>query len=336
MDVFADKATAGVALQGAIARIGAHAVRTPLLRSDALDKIAGRRVWVKAECLQHSGSFKFRGAWSAISALSAEARARGIIAFSSGNHAQGVAMAAAMHGARAVIIMPEDAPLVKIAGTRALGASVVLYKRESEDREAVANTHNPDGSMCLIKPFDDVNVIAGQASVGAELADQAVAAGIIGADVFVPCGGAGLSSGIGLAMEQAGGFGQLHPCEPVGFDDVTRSLASGVIESNTRLAGSVCDAIITPSPGQITFPILRRLQDAGICGDGVVASDAQCLQAVALAVRHLRVVIEPGGAVALACALFGGGSGDVIAVASGGNIDAGVLAGAVRDYDGGL
>ena len=178
MDVFADKATAGVALRGAIARIGAHAVRTPLLRSDALDKIAGRRVWVKAECLQHSGSFKFRGAWSAISALSAEARARGIIAFSSGNHAQGVAMAAAMHGARAVIIMPEDAPLVKIAGTRALGASVVLYKRESEDREAVANTHNPDGSMCLIKPFDDVNVIAGQASVGAELAEQALELGL--------------------------------------------------------------------------------------------------------------------------------------------------------------
>ena len=170
---------------------------------------------------------------------------------------------AAMHGARAVIIMPEDAPLVKIAGTRALGASVVLYKRESEDREAVANTHNPDGSMCLIKPFDDVNVIAGQASVGAELAEQAVAAGIIGADVFVPCGGAGLSSGIGLAMEQAGGFGRLHPCEPVGFDDVKRSLASGVIESNTRLGGSVCDAIITPSPGQITFPILRRLQEGG-------------------------------------------------------------------------
>ena len=131
-------------------------------------------------------------------------------------------------------------------------------------------------------------------------------------------------------------LGSCIPCEPVGFDDVKRSLESGVIESNTRLGGSVCDAIITPSPGQITFPILRRLQDAGICGNGVVASDAQCLQAVALAVRHLRVVIEPGGAVALACALFGGGSGDVIAVASGGNIDAGVLAGAVRDYDGAL
>lgn len=305
-------------IEAARARLDGHARRTPLLSSPFLDEIAGRRIFVKPECLQHTGSFKFRGAWSAISGLAPEIRAKGVIAFSSGNHAQGVALAAKLHGIPAVIIMPSDAPRIKIENTRAYGAEVVLFNRATDDRDAIGARLSAERDLTLVRPFDEPLVIAGQGTVGLEIAEQAAELGIEKADVLVPTGGGGFISGVSLALAaKAPGF-VVHPCEPEGFDDVTRSLASGTIEKNARQSGSLCDAIITPQPGNITFPIMSKL-----CGAGLVVTEAEALKAMALAFSRLKIVVEPGGAVALAAALFHGETlGDtVIAVCSGGNVD---------------
>ncbi len=305
-------------IEAARARLDGHVRRTPLLFSPFLDEIAGRRIFVKPECLQHTGSFKFRGAWSAISGLSPEVREKGVIAFSSGNHAQGVALAAKLHGIPAVIIMPADAPRIKIENTRAYGAEVVLYDRATEDRDAIGARLSAERNLTLIKPFDEPLVIAGQGTAGLEIAEQAKELGIDNADVLVPTGGGGFISGVSLALAaKAPGF-TVHPCEPEGFDDVTRSLASGKIEKNATQSGSLCDAIITPQPGNITFPIMSRF-----CGAGLVVTEDEALKAMAIAFSRLKIVVEPGGAVALAAALFNGEKlGDtVIAVCSGGNVD---------------
>jgi threonine dehydratase len=311
-------------IEAAADRARGHVRRTPLLSSPFLDQIAGRRLLVKAEPLQHTGSFKFRGAWSAISALPAEIRARGVIAFSSGNHAQGVAHAAALHGVSSVIIMPIDAPRMKIDNTRALGAEVVLYDRAGgEDRDAIGAQLSAERGLTLIKPFDNEQVIAGQGTTGLEIAEQAAEAGLDSADVLVCCGGGGLTSGIALALEARAPGLRARPCEPEGFDDVTRSLASGARARNAALSGSICDAIVTPTPGELTLPIMQRL-----CGPGLVVSDDEALEAMALAWARLKLVLEPGGAVALAAALLRKDqiTGDaVIAVASGGNVDAPVF-----------
>jgi threonine dehydratase len=309
-------------IEAARLRLDGHVRKTPLLSSPFLDEMAGRRVFVKPECLQHTGSFKFRGALSAISALDPAIRARGVIAFSSGNHAQGVALAARMHGIPSVIIMPFDAPRMKIENTRAFGAEVVLYDRAKEDRDAIGAQLSQERRLTLIKPYDEPLVIAGQGTTGLEIAEQAAELGIDKADVLVPTGGGGFLSGISLALAaRAPGF-SAHPCEPEGFDDVTRSLLSGQRERNASMSGSLCDAIVTPQPGEITFPIMSRL-----CGKGIVVSDDEALHAVSLAFSRLKIVVEPGGAVALAAALFHGSQlgPDVIAVCSGGNIDADVF-----------
>ncbi|MEZ5751370.1 MAG: threonine/serine dehydratase [Paracoccaceae bacterium] len=299
-------------IEAAARRLAGHARRTPLLSSPFLDEIAGRPVFVKAECLQHTGSFKFRGAWNAVSAL----RPGGVIAFSSGNHAQGVALAARMQGIPAVIIMPADAPAIKIDNTRALGAEVVLYDRATEDRDAIGDRLAAERGLALVKPFDMPEVIAGQGTTGLEIAEQAAELGITGGEVLVCCGGGGLTSGIALALEdRAPGF-TVRPVEPEGFDDVRRSLEVGSIQRNARLSGSICDAIVTPQPGDLTWPILKRL-----CGPGHAVSEDEALRTMALAHDRLKIVLEPGGAVALAAALFRPGDGPVIAVASGGNVD---------------
>lgn len=304
-------------IEAAAGRLRGHARRTPLLNAPLLDRVAGRRVFVKAECLQWTGSFKFRGGWSAVSALTPEQRERGVIAFSSGNHAQGVALAAARHNAPCVIVMPADAPAVKIDNTRAYGAEVILYDRATEDRDAIGARLSATRGLTLIRPYDDAQVIAGQATTGLEIAEQAAEAGIAAADVITCCGGGGLTAGIALALEARAPGLRVRPAEPEGFDDTARSLASGQRERNAALAGSICDAIVTPSPGEITFPILQRL-----CGPGLVVSEEQVMQAMALAFAHLRIVVEPGGAVALAAALFAPGLPDtVICTASGGNVD---------------
>ncbi|TDE39094.1 threonine ammonia-lyase [Antarcticimicrobium sediminis] len=317
-------------IEAAAGRLAGHARRTPLLSSPFLDDIAGRRVLVKPECLQHTGSFKFRGAWSAVSALDPDVRARGVIAFSSGNHAQGVAYAARLHGVSAVIIMPSDAPKMKIDNTRALGAEVVLYDRASEDRDALGAKLATERGLTLVKPFDEPLVIAGQGTSGLEIVEQAAGQGVHQADVLVPCGGGGLTAGIALALEARAPGLRVRPAEPEGFDDTARSLLSGQIERNERLSGSLCDAIITPQPGNITFPINKRL-----CGPGLVVSEDEALRAMALAFARLKIVIEPGGAVALAAALFRPDqiAGDaVIAVASGGNVDAQVFRTALERF----
>lgn len=315
-------------IEAAAVRLQGHARETPILTSPFLDELAGRRVLVKPECLQHTGSFKFRGAWSAISALDAEARKRGVIAYSSGNHAQGVAHAATLHGVQSVIIMPSDAPALKIKNTRALGAEVILYDRANESREEIGEALSRERGLTLIRPYDEPQVIAGQGTVGLEVARQARDLGVTDADVLVCCGGGGLTSGVALALEKHAPGLRARPCEPEGFDDVKRSLASGSVQTNNAAAGNICDAILTPRPGDITFPILRRL-----CGPGLAVSEDEALRAMALAFLRLKVVLEPGGAVSLASALFRKDEiqGDaVIVVASGGNVDPQVFARALE------
>ncbi len=301
------------------ARLDGHAVRTPLLSAPQIDALAGRRVLVKAECLQRTGSFKFRGAWNCISALPDEQRKRGVVAFSSGNHAQGVALSSALHGIPAVIIMPSDAPATKIDATRDYGAEIILYDRFTEDRDAIGEALAAERGLTLVRPFDDPQVIAGQGTCGLEIAEQAREARVTDATVLVCCGGGGLSSGIALALEGAAPGLRVRPVEPAGFDDFRRSLEAGTPQVNAPGQTSVQDAIVTPTPGKLTFPIGHRL-----FGPGLASTDDEALHAVALAWKWLKVVVEPGGATALAAALFQPEKIDgdtVIVTASGGNID---------------
>lgn len=310
-------------IYAAAARLAGHARVTPLLSSPFLDAVAGRRVLVKAECLQHTGSFKYRGARAALSAL--PAGKQGVLACSSGNHAQGVAQAAGELGLAAVILMPSDAPRVKLENTRALGAEVVTYDRATTDRDARAAELAKLRGLELILPFDNAQVIAGQGTVGLEIAAQA---GVTQADVLVCCGGGGLTAGIALAAEARAPSLRVRPVEPEGFDDTTKSLAAGRIIQHPPNAG-LCDAILTQAPGKLTFPVMQRL-----CGPGLVVSDAQVMAAMALAQDRLKLVLEPGGAVALAAALFlpDAVQGDtVIAVATGGNVDRDVFMSALSD-----
>lgn len=309
-------------------RLSGQSRHTPLLSSQFLDEIAGRQVFVKPECLQHTGSFKFRGAWSAVSALPEGKRKNGVIAFSSGNHAQGVALAAARHGIPSVIIMPQNAPALKIANTRALGAEVVLYDRATEAREEIGDRLSAERGLTLIKPYDEPMVIAGQGTAGLEIAADLPGGN---AEVLVPCGGGGLTSGISISLAQDAPDMLVRPCEPEGFDDTARSLASGRIEQNAAPEGSICDAIVTPAPGDITFPIMKEN-----CGSGIVVTDEECLRAMALAFLRLKIVIEPGGATSLAAALFHGDKltkDTAVCVASGGNVDPAMFARALQTLE---
>ncbi len=318
-------------IRAAAKRIQGHARMTPMLTSPFLDDIAGRRVLVKAENLQHTGSFKFRGGWSAVSAMDEATRKRGVIAFSSGNHAQGVAAAASAHRAPSVIIMPQNAPKLKIDNTRALGAEVVLYDRAGgESREEVGNKIAEARGLTLIRPYDEPQVIAGQGTVGLEIAAQAADLGVTSGDVIACCGGGGLTAGIALALEADAPNMRVRPSEPEGFDDTARSLETGRIQRNATETGSICDAIITPQPGDLTFPILQRL-----VGPGFVVSEDEVRVAMSLAFKRLKIVAEPGGACALAAALFHGDKieGDaVVAVCTGGNVDADVFADALKRF----
>jgi threonine dehydratase len=242
-----------------------------------------------------------------------------------------VALAARQHGVAAVIVMPKDAPRLKIENTRALGAEVVLYDRATEDRDTIGQRLAALRGLTLIRPFDEPLVIAGQASVGLEIADQAQELGVTTSDVLVCCGGGGLTSGVALALEGAAPGLRARPVEPTGFDDTARSLAAGRILRNSGPEAGLCDDIVTPQPGKITFPIMARL-----CGPGIVVTDDEVLLAMNAAFTRLKIVLEPGGAVALAAALFhpDAVAGDtVIAVASGGNVDAPVFARALAVAD---
>lgn len=310
-------------------RLRGISVETPLLESQLLNQMAGRRLLVKAECLQITGAFKLRGGWSALSSLTEQQRQAGVLAYSSGNHAQAVAWAAAKLGIKAVIIMPQDAPVLKLNNTRAYGAEIVLYDRlGGESRETLGKTLEAERGLHLVKPYDNAMVIAGQGTCGLEIAKQAQTAGVTDADVLVCCGGGGLTSGTAIALEADAPHLRVRPVEPESSDDVARSLRSGKREFNEGPPTSICDAIVTPSPGELTFPILKRL-----CSDGLTVSDEEALRAIGVAMEYLKIGLEPGGAVALAAALFRPEqmtADTVICVASGGNADPDTLAQALK------
>ncbi len=305
-----------------------HVNTTPLLESPLLNDETGKRILVKAECLQVTGAFKFRGAWAALSTLTPVQLNAGVLAYSSGNHAQAIAYAAALHKTKATIIMPNDAPELKRRNTEAYGAEVVLYDRPGgEDREAIGRELAEQRGCILIKPYDNTQVIAGQGTCGLELARQLNEQQINQADVLVCCGGGGLTSGIALALEAEAPDLVVRSVEPAGYDDVARSVSSGQRESVIDYRPSICDAIVTPSPGELTFPVIKRL-----CGAGLVVTDDEALQAMAVAQHRFKLVAEPGGAVALAAALFRQqeiNSDTIVCIVSGGNVDPAILARAI-------
>ncbi len=318
------KAPDFAAIESAAARLEGLAVRTPLLESPMLSRRIGRPIFVKPEVLQRTGSFKFRGAYNRLSLIPNSARAAGVVALSSGNHAQGVALAAAMLGMPATIIMPADAPATKIAGTRALGAEIVLYDRVREDRDALGAALCAERGATLVHPFDDSGVIAGQGTVGLEIAQDCLHLGLTPDAVITCCGGGGLASGIALALAAMLPEVPLYTAEPAGYDDMARSLIAGTREGIVPGAKSFCDAILTPKPGALTFGILNRL---GV--RGVAVSDAEVAGGRRTAVAEGTLVTEPGGCVALAAVLAGRlpeGDGPLVCVLSGGNVDAPLFA----------
>lgn len=302
------------------------AVRTPLLAVPQLAQ-AGGRVFVKAEVLQRTGSFKFRGAYNCLSRIAPERRKAGVVAFSSGNHAQGVAAAAGLLGMPAVIVMPGDAPKLKRERTAAYGAEVVLYDRERESREEIAGTIARERGATLVPPYDHSHIIAGQGTAGLEIAEDLGAQSVAPDIVLVPTSGGGLLAGVALAVKARFPDARLVAVEPAGFDDHARSFASKRRERNARLSGSLCDALLAPTPGELTFEITRKL-----AGEAVAVSDDDVRQAIAFAFRELKLVAEPGGAVALAAILAGRvdrKGRNVVAVLSGGNADPSIFCEAI-------
>lgn len=317
LPAFADVEDAAVRLQG-------HAVRTPLIESPALNARVGGRVLLKPETLQVSGSFKFRGAYNRISRLTEDERPRGVVAYSSGNHAQGVAAAAKIMATPALIVMPSDAPAVKVAGVRAFGGEVRSYNRWTESREAIGAEIARERGSALVPPYDDFHVIAGQGTVGLELAEQAQALGAHLDEVYCGASGGGLIAGIGLSLEALSPGTALYVVEPEAYDDHRRSLAAGERTPHEKGAASICDALMAPTPGEITFPITReRLKGA------VGVSDAEVAEAMRYAFSTLKLVVEPGGAVSLAALLAGkiDAKGKTLGVVlSGGNVDPALFA----------
>jgi threonine dehydratase len=306
-------------VDAAAARLKGIALRTPLISSPVLDALLGGRIFLKAETLQRTGSFKFRGAYNKISMIPAHARAGGVVAYSSGNHAQGVAAAAKLLSMPAVIVMPADAPRPKRERTAALGAEVVLYDRDREDRAAIARKIAAERGATLVPPFDDPMIIAGQGTAGREIVEDLAALGLAPEIVVIGASGGGLAAGLALAIKARVPDATLYTAEPEGFDDTARSFLTGKREKNPRMSGTICDALMTNTPGEITFPINRAL-----IGRGVAASDEEVARAVAFAFRELKLVVEPGGAIGLAALIAG--KVDVrgkvtVAVLSGGNVD---------------
>jgi threonine dehydratase len=301
-------------------RLHGVAVHTPLLRCDVLDEITGGRVLLKAEVLQRTGSFKIRGAYNRLKQLVETGQDKGgVVAFSSGNHAQGVAAAARLLAIRAAIVMPSDAPALKLENTRRLGGEIIPYDRWSQDREAICAAVAAERGAVVVPSFDDPGIIAGQGTVGLEIATDAAALGLAPDALYVPASGGGLAAGIGLALSGKSPATRLYTAEPAGLDDHARSLRAGERVANDPAARSICDALLAPTPGRITFALNRR-QLSG----GVTASDDEVLRAMAFAFNTLKLVVEPGGAVALAALLAGridARGKTIVIVLSGGNVE---------------
>jgi threonine dehydratase len=315
-------------VRAAADRLRGRAVRTPLLRNATLEALTGATVLIKPETLQHIGAFKFRGAYNRLSRIAEADRPKGVVAWSSGNHAQGVAMAAKLLGMPATIIMPKDTPAMKLANTRALGAEVRAYDRYSENREAIGAQIAHECGAAIAPPYDDRDIMAGQGTVGLEIAEDAAAQGIVIDDAIVCCGGGGLIAGAATAIKALSPATRVWAAEPATHDDTRRSLEAGRRIANDPDARSICDAIVTPTPGELTFAV-NRVRLAG----GLAVSDEEALDAVAFARDVLKLVVEPGGAVALAALLSGriDAKGKTVAIVlSGGNIDPEMLARAKR------
>ncbi|CAN5800109.1 threonine/serine dehydratase [soil metagenome] len=307
-------------IQAAAARIKGHAIETALIESPALNDRLGRRVLIKPETLQRVGAFKFRGAYNRLVQLDAAQRKAGVVAFSSGNHAQGVALAAKLLGIPALIVMPADAPAVKVEATRGYGAEIRLYDRLTEDRVAIAAEIAAQRGSVVVPAFDDLDIIAGQGTVGLELAAQAKALGVTFDVVVAPVGGGGLMAGLSTAVKALSPSTALVGVEPEGFDDTLRSLKAGSRQTLTPTTRSLCDALETPAPGEFTFPVLQQT-----LADIAVVSDAEVADAMRYAFSTLKLVVEPGGCVGLAALLAGKvktwGEGTTGLVLSGGNVD---------------
>lgn len=304
-------------------RLHGLAHKTPLLENQILNEELGFRLIIKPECLQRTGSFKFRGAYNKISQIPEKDRAQGVVAFSSGNHAQGVAAASSMFGIKSTIIMPKTAPRAKIENTRALGGDVILYDREHDDREQMGADICAKTGAIIVPPFDDPLIMAGQGTVGLEIANQTKHMGIKPDLVLIPAGGGGLVSGSAIAISELMGC-DIMSVEPDDFDDTKRSLVSGSRQKIAPGASSICDALLSPTPGELTFSVNHRLLKGGLS-----VSDDEALSAMRTALQSFKIVVEPGGAVALAAALTGKCDVDgkvVVVVCSGGNVDPDMLA----------
>jgi threonine dehydratase len=325
----ADYAASFEDVEVAARRLEGIAVRTPLLEAPLLNEELGYRLMVKAEPLQRTGSFKFRGAYNTISQFDEAARKAGVVAFSSGNHAQGVAAASSMLGVPATIVMPADAPAIKVANTRAWGAKIVLYDRERENREEIGARLAADSGAILVKPYDNPGVIAGQGTVGLEVVAQCGEAGVEPDAVVIPCGGGGLSSGISLALSRLTPDTDIWTAEPAGWDDTAQSIAAGARTSVDGKAKTICDSLLPTAPGELTFPILRDMAKGGL-----VVDDTAVKHAMAVAFRHFKLVVEPGGAAALAAVLDGKidcRGKAVVCICSDGNTDPALYAEILRE-----
>ncbi len=312
MPTFADVQAASRRLQGVV-------VRTPLLENARVNAALGGRLFIKPECLQRTGSFKIRGAYNFLASMSEADRKKGVVGWSSGNHAQGLAEAARLMGVKATIVMPADAPALKVANTRASGAEVVLYDRVMESREEIGQAIAAKTGATIVPPYDHPWILTGQGTAGIEIAEQARKIGVALDAVAAPCSGGGLATGVALGVKGISPTTTVHAGEPAGFDDLARSLRSGRKEKNEKLSGSICDALLAPTPGDVTFPLAQK-----VLGPGVVVSDDEVLDAMEVAFREFKIVVEPGGAVALAAALTGKllVKGRAVAVVcSGGNVD---------------
>lgn len=306
-------------VQAAARRLEGVTIRTPLLENARVNAMLEGRLFIKAECLQRTGSFKLRGAYNFLASMSEADRRKGAVGWSSGNHAQGLAEAGRLLGVKTTIVMPADAPALKVANTRASGAEVVLYDRVKDSREEIGLGIARKTGATVVPPYDHAWILTGQGTAGLEIVEQANTVGVTLDAVAAPCSGGGLSTGIALAVKGLSPTTSVHAGEPADFDDLARSLSSGSKQTNAKLSGSICDALLAPTPGDATFPLALKL-----LGPGLVVTDDEVLDAMEVAFREFKLVVEPGGAVALAAALTGKlpVKGRAVAVVcSGGNVD---------------
>ena len=307
-------------IEAAARRLDGVVVATPLLQNAELDRVADGTVLIKPECFQSIGSFKIRGAYYLLSQLTPQQATRGVVAWSSGNHAQGVALAGKLLGIHAAIVMPEDAPVTKVQNTRRLGGEIISYDRFTGDREAIAREVAAERGAEIVPSFDHPWIIAGQGTAGLEIAEQSIALGLPVDQVLINCGGGGLTAGCAIALKSRLPNTEIYTVEPEDFDDTARSLAGGKRVANDTSARSICDALLTDMPGELTFSILSELTNGGL-----TVSDAEVKAAMRFAFQNLKIVVEPGGAAALAAILAGkvDTAGKTTAIIfSGGNVDA--------------